>query len=77
MNKKWHVVIETLEKWTHEIVYYWEAVIPYNCKYGKKGKLIRSREYKSKRMAFISWKHFAEENKIRSYSLYDSHAPKI
>ena len=78
LRKKWHVIIETLEKWSHEIVYYWECPLPLNCKYGKSGKILKSKEYKSKRMALISWKRFAEENKITSFSLYDGHkATKI
>ncbi len=72
-RSKWHVIVETLEKWSREIVYYWETTLPFDCKYGLEGKVISSKQYKSKRMAVISWKRFAEENKISSYSIYDAH----
>jgi hypothetical protein len=70
---KWYVEIETLEKWTHEIVYYWETQTPAINTLGTKGKRLKSKEYKSKRMALISWKNFAEDNAIDNYTVVDTH----
>ncbi len=70
---KWNIEIETLQKWSHEIVYYWETRIPITCQAGSQGRRIKSKEYKSKRIALISWKKFAEDNGIDAYAVIDAH----
>jgi len=70
---QWNVEIETLEKWSHEIVYYWETRMPLTCSSGNKGKSLKSKEYKSKRIALISWKKFAEDNGIENFTVIDAH----
>jgi len=70
---QWNVEIETLEKWTHEIVYYWETRTPIAGTAGMEGKRVKSKEYKSKRIALISWKKFAEDNGIENYTVIDAH----
>ena len=70
----WNINIETLEKWSHEIVYYWETHAPAHSPLGgKPGRYIKSKEYRSKRMALISWQNFAEDNKIEHFRVIDSH----
>lgn len=70
---KWEVSIETLEKWSHEIVYYWETRLPHTSDLGSAGTRFKSKEYRSKRIALISWKKFAEDNHIADFTVFDAH----
>jgi hypothetical protein len=72
-KKKWEVSIETLEKWSHEIVYYWETHLPESSHLGTQNSTLKSKEYRSKRIAFISWKKFAEDNTISDFTVFDAH----